>query len=267
MGCPLPPIPGLRGKFYDTSTRVDEHTMILGSRVLHHHPMDSMNHAILHDELREMGGMMRVKRTNKFRLRAYGEQEDALRNICYMSAVLWNKLNYIRRQSFFKGCFEWKAGVKELYNSFKKILGSAITLEVIRKNDEAWRSFFKLKRMLRENKLPPHIKRVGPPGYWKDKKSGKKKLMTIVGNKAYRIVEEDGRKFLVISPRRLGLKIRVTGSFRWHGKQGRLEIYYDELEGRWYGHQSISVIIQPRHTIPPSTHHNIFLAYPAYHST
>jgi len=24
VGCPLPPIPGLRGKFYATSTRVDE---------------------------------------------------------------------------------------------------------------------------------------------------------------------------------------------------------------------------------------------------
>ena len=201
--------------------------------------------------LREKGGMMRVKRTNKFRLRVYGEQEDALKNICYMSAVLWNKLNYVRRQSFFKGRFEWKAGVDELYNSFKMILGSAITDEVIRKNDEAWRSFFKLKRMLREHRLPPHIRRVCPPGYWKDKKSGKKKLMTIVGNKAYKIVEENGRKFLVISPKKLGLKIRITGSFKWSGKQGRLEIYYDELEGRWYGHQSITVEIQPRHTTSP----------------
>ena len=162
----------MRGKFYTALTRVDDHTMILGYRVCTKvQGLDE--HATLHDELREKGGMMRVKRLNRFRIRVYGEQ-DALRNICYMSAVLWNKLNYVRRQSFFKGCFEWKAGVKELYNSFKMILGSAITLEVIRKNDEAWRSFFKLKRMLRENKLPPNIKRVGPPGYWKDKKSGKR---------------------------------------------------------------------------------------------
>jgi len=195
--------------------------------------------------------MMRVKRTNKFRLRVYGEQEDVLRNICYMSAVLWNKLNYVRRQMFFKGCFRWNRGVEELYNNFKKILGSAIADEVIRKNDEAWRSFFKLKRMLREHRLPPHIKRVGPPGYWKDKNSGRKRLMTIVKHNAYKIVEEDGRKFLIISPRRLGIKIRITGSFKWHGKQGRLEIYYDELTGRWYGRQSITTIIQPRHTTSP----------------
>jgi len=201
--------------------------------------------------LREKGGIMRVKRLNRFRLRVYGEQEDVLRNICYMSAVLWNRLNYVRRQMLFKKCFRWDGGVDELYNSFKKILGSAIADEVIRKNDEAWRSFFKLKRMLREHRLPPNIKKVGPPGYWKDRKSGKKKLMTLIKYNTYKIINENGRKFLIIAPRRLGLKIRVAGSFKWHGKQGRLEIYYDELTGRWYGHQSVFVDIRPKHTIPP----------------
>ena len=194
---------------------------------------------------------MRVKRINRFRLRVYGEQEDALKNICYMSAVLWNELNYVRRQMFFKKCFRWNAGVDELYNSFKKILGSAVTDEVIRKNDEAWRSFFKLKRMLREHRLPQNFKRVCPPGYWKDRNSGKKRLMTLTKYNTYRIVEENGRRFLIIAPRRLGLKIRITGSFKWHGKQGRLEIYYDELKGGWYGHQTVFVYIRPKHTTSP----------------
>jgi len=194
---------------------------------------------------------MRVKRLNKFRLRVYGEQEDALKNICYMSATLWNELNYVRRQMFFKRCFRWNRGVNEFYNSFKKVLGSAITDEVIRKNDEAWRSFFKLMKMLREHRLPPNIKKVCPPGYWKDKKSGKKKLMTLIKHNAYKIVEDNGRKFLVIAPKRLGIKIRITGSFKWRGKQGRLEIYYDELKGGWYGRQSVTVNIRPKHTIPP----------------
>jgi len=201
--------------------------------------------------LREMGGMMRVKRTNRFRLKVYGEQEDTLKNICYMSAVLWNKLNYVRRQMFFKKCFRWNRGVDELYNNFKMILGSAVTQEIIRKNDEAWRSFFKLKRMIKEHRLPQNIKKVGPPGYWKDRKSGKKRLMTVLRCDTYNIIKEDGRRYLIILPRRLGIKIRVAGSFKWHGKQGRLEIYYDELTGRWYGHQSVSVIIQPRHTTSP----------------
>ena len=201
--------------------------------------------------MREMGGIVRVKRINRFRLRVYGEQKDALKNICYMSATLWNKLNYVRRQMFFKNCFRWNRGVDELYNSFKMILGSAVTQEIIRKNDEAWRSFFKLKRMIREHRLPQNIKKVRPPGYWKDRKSGKKRLMTVLRCNTYKIVEESGRRYLIILPRRLGLKIRVAGSFRWSGKQGRLEIYYDELNGGWYGHQSVTVNIQPRHTTSP----------------
>jgi len=213
--------------------------------------MDSMNMPPSTMNLREMGGIVRVKRINRFRIRVYGEQEDALKNICYMSAVLWNEINYVRRQSFFKKCFRWYAGVDELYSSFKKILGSAIADEVIRKNDEAWRSFFKLMKMLREHRLPPHIKKVGPPGYWKDKKSGRKKLMTLIKYNSYRIVEENGKKFLIIAPRRLGVKIRITGSFRWHGKQGRLEIYYDELKGGWYGRQTVFVYIRPKHTTSP----------------
>ena len=83
-----------------------------------------------------------MKRVNKFRLRLTKEQEKVLFSLCEMSAVLWNKLNYIRRQAFFEGRFDWKEGVDELYNEFKPILGSATAQQIVRKNNEAWRSFF-----------------------------------------------------------------------------------------------------------------------------
>jgi len=79
---------------------------------------------------------IRMKRTNKFRLRPTIEQEKALFSLCEMSAVLWNKVNYKRRQSFFSGEVDWDT--KELYDEFKKILGSATAQQIIRKNDEAW---------------------------------------------------------------------------------------------------------------------------------
>ena len=78
-----------------------------------------------------------MKRTNKLRLRPTKEQERVLFSICEMSAVLWNKLNYIRRQAFFEGRFDWREGVDELYKGFKKILGSATTQQIMRKNNEA----------------------------------------------------------------------------------------------------------------------------------
>jgi|GEM_PF-3399224 hypothetical protein len=47
--------------------------------------------------------LRRMKRVNKFRLRPTKEHENVLFNLCETSAVLWNELNYIRRQAFFEG--------------------------------------------------------------------------------------------------------------------------------------------------------------------
>jgi len=190
-----------------------------------------------------------MRRTNKLRLRPTEEQEKALLDLCEMSAVLWNKLNYIRRQSFFKGRFDWEEGVAELYNEFKRIIGAATAQQIIRKNDEAWRSFFALLKLKSEGSLPSHIHNISPPRYWKDRKTAKRRLMTVIRNDLYK-VEEDGKKKRLVLPK--GLRVGVTGSIRWRGKQGRLEIFYDDLTGRWYAHQSVEVD-QPRHTTSPTS--------------
>ena len=186
-----------------------------------------------------------MKRTNKFRLRPTKEQENVLFILCMMSAVLWNKLNYIRRQSFFEGRFNWEECVAELYKEFKPIIGAATAQQLIRKNNEAWKSFFTLLKLKSEGSLPSHIHNISPPRYWKDRKTAKRRLMTIIRNDIYRI-EEDRKKKWLILPK--GLRVGVTGSIRWKGKQGRLEIYYDHLTGRWYAHQNVEVD-QSRHTI------------------
>jgi len=193
--------------------------------------------------------LRKMRRTNKLRLRPTEEQERALLNLCEMSAVLWNKLNYIRRQSFFEGRFDWEEGIAELYNEFKPIIGAATAQQIIRKNDEAWRSFFALLKLKGEGSLPSHIHNISPPRYWKDRKTAKRRLMTVLRNDVYRI-EGDGKKKWLVLPK--GLRVRVTGSIRWRGKQGRLEIYYDDLTGRWYAYQSVEVD-QPRHTSSPTS--------------
>jgi len=187
-----------------------------------------------------------MRRVNKFRLRPTKEQEKVLFNLCEMSAVLWNKLNYIRRQAFFEGRFDWKEGVDELYDEFKRILSSATTQQIIRKNNEAWRSFFALLKLQKQGILPPHVRKISPPRYWKDRLLNKRKLMTVIRDDCYRIVEVDGKKWLVLPK---GLRIRITGEIRWKGKQGRLEIFYDDLTGRWYAYQSVEVN-QPSATSP-----------------
>jgi len=179
--------------------------------------------------MRWFSEMKKMRRTNKLRLRPTEEQEKALLNLCEMSAVLWNKLNYIRRQSFFEGRFEWEESLAELYNEFKPIIGAATAQQIIRKNNEAWRSFFTLLKLKGEGLLPLHIHNIAPPRYWKDRKMKKRKLMTVIRNDVYRIEEEGKKKWLVLPK---GLRVSVTGSIRWRGKQGRLEIFYDDLTGR-----------------------------------
>ena len=178
---------------------------------------------------------MGAKRTNKFRLRPTREQEKVLFSLCEMSAVLWNKVNYRRRQSFFAGEIDWDT--KEEYEEFRRIIGSATVQQIIRKNDEAWRSFLKLLNLKRRGKLPKHIRKVSPPRYWKDRLTGRRKLLTVIRNDCYRIEEVGNKKWLVFR----GLRIRITGDIRWRGKQGRLEIHYDDLTGRWYALQSVEV--------------------------
>jgi len=83
------------------------------------------------------------------------------------------------------------------------LIGSATAQQIIRKNNEAWRSFLRLKRLEKEGKLPPHIRKVSMPGYWK--RNEKRELRIIIRNDCYRIDDE----YLYL-PKRLKLRYWVS---------------------------------------------------------
>ncbi len=120
------------------------------------------------------------------------------------------------------------------YERYKGALG-VNAQAVLQKNNEAWSSFFSLLKRKREGKLPPHMKRVSPPKYWKDREGKERKLLLVVRQDRYVVDEQNHRLVL----RDFGLEIEFAGRLRWHGKQGRLEIRYDEARGTW--HASIPV--------------------------
>jgi putative transposase len=103
---------------------------------------------------------------------------------------------------------------------------------VIRKSNEAWRSFLALKALERAGRLPPHIERVSMPRYWK--RNGRRELRIIVRNDSYKI----RGKYLRLPK---GLRLRWKGNPKWHGKQGRLEIVYDDVDGVWRGFMAVRV--------------------------
>jgi len=169
----------------------------------------------------------KMNRANTFIL----EGCPALWELADSCAKLYNEVNFERRQAYIRyKRFEWHP--KHLYEKYAPLIGSATAQQIINKNNEAWRSFLVLKRLEKKGKLPKHITKVSMPRYWK--KNGKRELRIIVRNDCYRI----GDKYIYLPK---GLKLKYKGDLKWRGKQGRLEIAYDEVDEVWRGFMSVEV--------------------------
>ncbi|MFP3298481.1 MAG: transposase, partial [Thermocladium sp.] len=188
------------------------------------------------------------KRTNVVRLLPNGFQERKLRRLANASAKLFNEVNYERRQQFFRGeKVDFEGTWDKCYEKYKEELG-VNAQAVMQKNNEAWNSFFSLLKLRKENKLPPHMSHVSPPRYWKDGEAGGRKLLLVVRQDRYVVDEEE----LVLKD--YHLEISFAGGLRWHGKQGRLEIYYDETRNAWYASIPVEVGVEVTKTGRKSKH-------------
>ena len=181
-----------------------------------------------------------VRRTNAFAVRSLSAQdEQLLRELLDASASLWNELTYERRQNFFDGESVWDTA--DYRKQYVGVLGSATAQQVIRKNSEAWRSFF----AARENGED-----TAPPGYWGNEDAGRE-LRTYIRNDQYTL-ETGGRSRVEIPVGQdlkdeygLGyhdrLRLEVCGAPKWDGEQGRLEIQYDETDDTFRAFQPVTV--------------------------
>jgi len=210
---------------------------------------------LLEDEGREPippaipeGGIQEVKyasrRTNVVRLLPNGFQGRKLRRLANTSAKLFNEVNYERRQQFFRGeKVDFEGTWDRYYERYKGALG-VNAQAVLQKNNEAWSSFFSLLKLKKEGKLPPHVKRVGPPRYWKDRETKERKLLLVVRQDRY-VVDERNRRLIL---KDFGLEVEFAGRLRWYGKQGRLEIHYDEMRNTWYASIPVEVGVEETKT-------------------
>ncbi|MFP3137019.1 MAG: transposase [Nitrososphaeria archaeon] len=190
------------------------------------------------------GGIREVKHTgrraNVVRLLPSGAQERKLRRLASISARLFNEVNYERRQQFFQQQHVDLEGTWDrYYERYKGILG-VNAQAVLQKNNEAWSSFFSLLKLKREGKLPPNMKRVGPPKYWKDRETKERRLILVVRQDRY-IVDEMNHRLVL---RDFDMEIDFAGRLRWHGKQGRLEIRHDGARGAWYASIPVEVGVE-----------------------
>jgi putative transposase len=180
------------------------------------------------------------RRANVVRLLPSGSQGRELRRLASISAKLFNEVNYERRQHFFHGeKVDLEGTWDKYYERYKGALG-VNAQAVLQKNNEAWSSFFSLLKLRKEGKLPPHMRRVNPPRYWKDVESKERKLILVVRQDRYVVDEQNHRLIL----RDFGLEIEFAGGLRWHGKQGRLEIRHDGARGAWYASIPVEVGVE-----------------------
>jgi putative transposase len=176
-----------------------------------------------------------MRRTNVVKLVVDKETHEKLRDLAVVTAKCWDEVNWLRMQQFKRGeRVDFAETEKEVYEKYKQVL-KVNAQQVARKNAEDWRSFFSLIKEKREGKLPKWFK-PRPPGYWKDK-SGKYKLMVIIRNDRY--VVDEGKRIIYLKD--FDLTLRFKGRLKWHGRQGRLEVIYNEARRSWYAHIPVEV--------------------------
>ncbi len=189
------------------------------------------------------------RRTNRVALFPNRYEEETLFDIGLACARLWNELSYEKRQAFFNRELSPKKRDeinKKYYHKYKEVLGVNAG-QVVNKNDEAWNAFFELLDLRKQGKLPPFMKKLSPPGYWKDRETGEKRIHILIRNDRYHVEPiSKNEGYIVLED--FDLRIRYVGRIRWEGKQGRLEIIY--VNGRWFAHIPIEVGVEPPKSNP-----------------
>jgi putative transposase len=176
-----------------------------------------------------------MKRTNAVKLIVDKDAHGLLKELGVATAKCWNEVNLLRMQQYKNGeRVDFAASEKKVYEKYKHVL-KVDAQQVARKNAESWRTFFSLIKEKKEGKLPKWFK-PRPPGYWKDE-DGNYKLIVIVRNDRYEVDEENRTIYL----KDFKLALKFKGKLRWRGKQGRLEIIYNEARRSWYAHIPVEV--------------------------
>ncbi|WP_248516909.1 transposase [Salinarchaeum laminariae] len=179
-------------------------------------------------------------RTNQ--LTASFPTETAKHVFCEFAAAsdaCYNSINYRRQQAYFTdGENVWEAPVRELRDEYVPIIGSGTFDQIERKNADAWESFFELLEDYHDPENQSVTEKPSVPGYWGSRSEGYP-LRTLIRNDLYEFEwGEDGSTVEFTIGQALKetygyghyerLRLDVHGDTRWTGKDGQLELCYDE---------------------------------------
>jgi putative transposase len=176
-----------------------------------------------------------MRRINVVKLVVDKETHEKMKELGIITAKCWNEVNWLRMQQFKKGKrVDFSKTEKEVYEKYKHVLKVNVQ-QVARKNAETWKSFFSLIKDKGKGKLPKWFK-PRPPSYWKDE-GGKYRLIIVIRNDRYEV--DENKRTIYLKDFKLALDFK--GKLKWCGKQGRLEIIYNEARRVWYAHIPVEV--------------------------
>ena len=204
-----------------------------------------------------------MKRANAFAVRPLSDSgEQVLRDLLDASAALWNEINYQRLMRYndedsFEGDV-WDADTGALEGRYKDVLGASTAQQVIRKNSEAWRGFFKSKKAYHDESNTSVTEHPTPPGFRGNKDDGRV-LKGVIRQDAYTVEWGDRSRLEVVvgealrdrhnSPKSR-LRLEIVGDPNWpkYDDQGRLELWYDKTDSIFRASQPVTVSEETRET-------------------
>jgi putative transposase len=203
-----------------------------------------------------------MKRTNTFTVRPLSDTgEQLLRDLLDASAALWNEVNYQRLMRYndedgFEGDV-WDADTGRLEGRYKSVLGASTAQQVIRKNSEAWRGFFRLKDQYHDESNTSITEHPEPPGFRGNEDDGRV-LKTVIRNTSYTVEWGERSRLEILAGSELKhrhdhtgrLRLEIAGDPTWpdYDKQGRLDLWYDETDSTFRASQPVTVSDDARDT-------------------
>ena len=204
-----------------------------------------------------------MKRTNTFTVRPLSNDgERVLRDLLDASAALWNEVNFQRLMRYndedgFEGDV-WDADTGALEGKYKAVLGASTAQQVIGRNSEAWRGFFRLKDLYNDESNTSVTEHPDPPGFRGNNDDGRV-LKGVVRKDAYTVEWGDRSRLEIVVGETLRdrhnspnsrLRLEIVGDPNWpdYEDQSRLELWYDETDSTFRASQPVTVSDDARDT-------------------
>jgi len=174
------------------------------------------------------GDGWRMRRTCVVELIVDEEAERRLRQLCELSSKLWDEVNYARLRMFLERKYvDFKGTYKEFYEKYRPVIGSATVQQVLNRNNDIWRGFFRLLRLKKKGKLSPSITGASPPG---SKKRNKPRMLWAVLRKDQYKIDSD--RIILMGLGAIGwIEVGYKGLIRLRSERGELRICYDVDRG------------------------------------